>query len=365
MAADTMFVRAETLHPRYVLETDVWREQGWVAAYNEAIVPLNEGDLEAAARLFEGADALFDQRPEALLQLGSVYSRLGDAEKSAGAFRKAMGLLEESKEVAMMDTTLSETWVQHWEIASMGLGQALQISGQYQEAADLYGQLLETDPENATILGGLAGVLTELQMADSVDALYDNLLNRPGLTEFDYSNAGVGLYRIEQYDRAAQAFKAAADMNPFNRDARLNLTQTYFQAQEWENLIPAARDLLALDPLNGLVWIFMTRAYSELEQPEQANAVFAEYQESGLEIENLLLEGLGSGGATVNGSLKNNTAEPGSTLSLRFHFGGQSGQEVGTIDIRVQVPAAEESVEFSGVFNSSEFVTGYRYEVLN
>ncbi len=376
MAADSMFVRAETLHPRYLLETEVWRERGWVDAYNAAIVPLNEGDLETAALLFEGANALFSQRPEAFLQLGSVYSRLARYDESANAFRSAMTLLEESKEVAMMDTAQAETWVQHWEISSMGLGQALQFSEQYQEAADLYGMLLAEDPDNASILGSLASVLTELEMADSVDALYNNLLNRPGLTEFDYSNAGVGLYRIEQYERAAQAFRAAANMNPFNRDARLNLTQTYFQAavkaadtggesaKEWENLIPAARELLALDPLNGIVWIFMTRAYSELEQPEEANAVFDEYQETGLEIEELYLEGMGAGGAAVSGTLKNTTAEAGSTLTLRFHFGGQGGREIGSIDIRVQVPPAEESVEFSGTFSSSEFVTGYSYEVV-
>jgi Tfp pilus assembly protein PilF len=234
----------------------------------------------------------------------------------------------------------------------------------YQEAADLYGQLLENDPENASIIGSLASVLTELEMPDSVDALYNNLLNRPGLTEFDYSNAGVGLYRIEQYDRAAQAFRRAAEMNPFNRDARLNLTQTYFSAEDWENLIPAARDLLELDPLNGLVWIFMTRAYSELEQPEEANAVFNEYQALGVEVENIMLDGMPNGGARVSGSLKNNTAEQGGTITLRFRFGGESGREIGTLDIRVQVPAAEESVQFSGTFNSSDFVTGYRYEMV-
>jgi hypothetical protein len=153
-------------------------------------------------------------------------------------------------------------------------------------------------------------------------------------------------------------------MNPFNRDARLNLTQTHFSAEDWEALIPAARDLLTLDPLNGLVWIFMTRAYSELEQVEEANAVFAEYQALGVETEDIRLDPLPAGGARVTGALKNNTAEAGSTVVLRFHFGGQNGTEIGTVDIRIQVPAVEESVEFSGEFNSAEAVTGYSYEVV-
>ncbi len=100
LGADSMFTRAETLHPRYVLETEPWRERGWVDAYNAAIIPLNEGDLEAAAEFFEAANTLYSDRPEALLQLGSVYSRLGRGGESADAFRASMDLLEDSKELA-------------------------------------------------------------------------------------------------------------------------------------------------------------------------------------------------------------------------------------------------------------------------
>lgn len=362
--AGEMIAVADSLHPRYVLETEPWRERGWVDAYNDAIGPLNSGDLETAVDILEGANVLYDQRPEAMLQLGSAYSRLNRPEESAQSFRDAIALLEDSKELALLDTAQADTWQEHYSIASMGLGQALQFSEQYTEAAEVYGRLLEDDPENPSLIGSLASVLTELEMTDSVDVLYENLLNRPGLTAFDYSNAGVGLYRIEQYERAAEAFSAAAEMNPFNRDARLNLTQTFFSAEDWEALIPAARSLLELDPLNGLVWIFMTRAYSELEQVEEANAVFAEYQALGYETEGIMLDALPNGGARVSGNLKNNTAEAGGTVTLRFHFGGTNGTEIGTIDIRVQVPAVEETVEFSGEFTHPEAVSGYSYEVV-
>lgn len=359
-----MFDKAETMHPRYILETEPWRERGWVNAYNDGIVPLNAGDLETAAELFEGANDLYSLRPEAYLQLGSVYSRLNRPDESAAAFRSAIALLEESKAVALADTAQAETWEQHYEIASMGLGQALQFSEEWAEAAELYGRMLEADPDNPQLIGSLASVLTELEMPDSVDALYDNLLNRPGLTEFDYSNAGVGLYRIGEYERAAQAFTAAAELNPFNRDARLNLTMTYFGAEDWPNVVTASRDLLSIDPLNGLVWIYMTRAYSELEQVEEANAVFEEYQAIGYEVEELSMDALPNGGAAVSGNLKNNTAEPGGTVTLRFRFGGENGTEIGTVDIRVQLPAVEGSASFNGQFNSSDLVYGFKYEVV-
>ncbi len=372
LGADSLFTRAETLHPRYILETGPWRERGWVNAYNEAITPMNEGDLETAVGFFEAANSLYSERPDALLQLGSLYSRLGRMDESAEAFRSSMGMLEETREVAMMDTASAATWEEQYGVSRLGLGQALQYAEQYEEAAALFGEMVADEPDNASLIGSLASVLTEMGQADSVDVLYENLLNRPGLTEFDYSNAGVGLYRIGEFTRAAQAFRAAADLNPLNRDARLNLVQTHFAAadqaedgsEDWEAVIPAARELLSLDPLNGDVWIFLTRAYSELERDEEANAVFGEYQAIGYEIESLQLDVRTDGGASIVGALKNNTAEQGGTLLLRFHFGGPDGEVMGTTDIRIQLPAPEESVDFVGDFSSSDVVTGYKYEVV-
>jgi tetratricopeptide (TPR) repeat protein len=364
MAADSMFDKAEELHPRYILQTEPLREMAWVDAYNEAIVPLNAGDVEASLEVFEAADAIYSERHEAILQMGSLYTRLGRYEEAADAYHKTIGILENNREVALADTAQAPTWEEHWGIARSGLAQALQLSGQYQEAADLLNELIQENPDDASLIGNLATVLTELEMTDSVDALYDNLLNRPGLTEFELTNAGIGLYRIEEYDRAAEAFRMAADMNPFNRDARVNLANTYLASEDWEAFIPVAEEVLEVDPLNGTIRVFMARAYSELENDEEAGRVFNEYQTIGYEIESIQLTGGPSGGATVSGLFKNNTAEPGGTVTLRFHFGGADTREIGTLDIRVQIPAAEESVEFTGEFSSSEPVTGYMYEVV-
>ncbi len=374
LGADSMLTKAEGLYPVYQLEAESWREQGWVSAYNMAIPPLNEGNLEAAAEFFAQANALYAVRPEALLQLGSIYSRIDRPADAAGAFRQAMGILEGTKEEQLADTAAADIWRQHWDIATLGLGQAYILAKMYTEASEHFNVLLAEDPNNIEILGSLASVLTELGeadttrtqfYADSVQALYDNLMNRPGLTERDLFNAGVGLYQIENYAMAAEAFRKAAEMNPFNRDARLNLAQTYYAASTWEDLIPAARSLLEVDPRNGLVWIFLTRAYSETQQTEAANAVFNEFQGFGYEIQNILLDANPDGGATIRGELKNTTLQPGTTVTLRFHFGGPEGREVGQVDIRVQAPAAEEVQTFQGEFSSSQVVTGYRYEVIS
>jgi tetratricopeptide (TPR) repeat protein len=362
--ADSMFTKAEELYPDYAAETEPWREQGWILAYNAAIVPLNSGDLEEALGIFEMANSLYPARPEAFLQAGSVLSQLDRGEEAVEAFRTGMELLEASKARDMADSLAAPFWDQNWGIATAGLGHAMTLAGQLQEAADFYGGLLADDPQNIELIGNLATVLTELQMPDSVQALYAQLLSRPDLTERDYFNAGVGLYQIEQYGPAADAFRAAAEKNPFNRDARLNLANTLYTAEEFEALIPAARDLLAVDPLNGNMWLAMTRGLNVLERVQEANDTFREYQAIGYEIIDIRLDGVRGGGAKITGQLKNTAGTPGETVTLQFHFGGDRGQEVGTQLFRVQLPAVEQIAIFQGTFESTQQVTGYRYEVV-
>jgi tetratricopeptide (TPR) repeat protein len=281
-----------------------------------------------------------------------------------GAFHRAIAILEESRELQMADTVNAPIWEQHWEIANTSLGQTLAYAERYEEAADLYTTLLEEKPGDVVLMSSLANVLSQLGQADSVQALYDQILTRDDLGERELFNAGVGLYQIENYAVAAQAFGRAAEMNPFNRDAKLNLAQTLSIGEDYEALVPAARELINVDPRNGLGWLFLTRALGELDRTDEANAVFTEYQEIGYEVSDLRLTPDPNGGTRIQGTLKNTSLEAGTVVTLRFHFGGVNAQEVGTLDIRIQAPAAEMSELFQGDFVSSEVVTGYRYEVI-
>ena len=362
--AAAMFDKAEELHPRYILETEAWRERGWVSAYNAAIGPMNDGELEAAADLFAQATAIYGSRPEALLQLGSISSQLDRPDEAIAAFRQAIAVLEETKVLQMADTLGAPVWQQHWEIATSGLGQTLTYSERYDEAAELYTTLLEANPDDVALLGNLANVLSQLGQPDSVQALYDQLLTRDDLGERELFNAGVGLYQIENYTAAAMAFSRAAEMNPFNRDAKLNLAQTLSIGEDFEALIPAARELINVDPRNGLGWIFLTRALSETDQTEEANSVFIEFQEIGYEVADLALLPDPNGGTRISGTLKNTAIDPGTTVILRFHFGGVDTREIGTLDIQIQTPDVDMSEFFQADFVSNEIVTGYFYEVI-
>ena len=364
-AADSMLTRTEEMRPAYASETVVYREQGWISLYNDAIEPLNSGRLEEAAALFELADRLFRGRDEALLNLASIYSRLGDNQRAIDAYSAALVILEDSKEEMLADTTQPGLWDNHYGILTTGLAQVYVAQGRHQDAAGIYEEILAQDPENLMVLGNLATVLTQMEMGDSAQVLYDRILQRTDVSESDLFNAAVGLYQVENYEMAALSFARVLGLNPMHRDAALNLAQTLSIAEDYEGLIPAAQALAELDPRNSLAYIYQARAYSEGDRTEEANEIFREYQDFGYEISDLEVQPYEEGGAHFTGQLQNHTKDVGSTVTLRFHFGGEGGVEIGTLDVTITVPDAEAFEVFEAEFSSSVYVMGYRYEVLN
>ena len=363
--ADSMLTRTEEMRPAYASETVAYREQGWINLYNDAIQPLNAGQLEEAAALFEQADRLYRGRDEALLNLGSIYSRLGENQRAVDVYSAALVLLEENKEEMLADTTQPGIWENHFGIVTTGLAQVYVTMGRHQEAAGIYEDILAENPDDLMVLGNLATVLTQMEMADSAQALYDRILQRPDISEGDLFNVAVGLYQIENYEMAALSFAGVLEMNPMHRDAALNLAQTLSIAEDYEGLIPASQALAELDPRNALAYIYQARAFSETDRTQDANEIFREYQDFGYEISELQMQPYEDGGARLTGQIQNHTKDVGSTVTLRFHFGGEGGVEIGTLDVNITVPEAEAFGAFDAEFSSSEYVRGYRYEVLN
>jgi len=93
-AAAEHFDRAESIYPRYIIETVGLREQAWIDEYNAGVERLDEGDLEGAAARFVQAGVIYSFRPEAYLNLGAVYAQLGRYEESAEAFGKVVEVVD-------------------------------------------------------------------------------------------------------------------------------------------------------------------------------------------------------------------------------------------------------------------------------
>lgn len=398
LAADSMFDRAEELYPPYGEQLVSEREQGWVNAYNEGSEALAAGDLEAALTLFRGADALYDDRPEARLALGAVYTRMGETEQAAEAYRGALDILSGPPPEGIADDQL-EKWHQDRQIATFNAAQLMAQAGRFDDAAEILGNFLAANEgtlDPATELQAVtarAGFLAQAGQADEAEAVYEEVLGRSDLSSGDYFQVGIGFFNTGDYLRAAEAFETAAELNPYSRDALLNLVQSLYSAgleleqeeetatrnQElnsyYDRILEAAEQVRGFDPANRNVLSFMLRAYrAKADLASQAEAqrltqrtqeLYRVYQQHPYEVADIALTMRSNIQAEVTGVLTNLAGESGEQLTLRFEVLSANGAVIDAEDVSITAPAEGESVEFSTMIDAgSDEFAGWRYELV-
>lgn len=364
LAADSMFTRAEEIWPEYKEEIDQHREYAWVQAYNQAIPALNSGNQAEAIQQLERAHTIYRGRPEAMLNLGQLYAVNGENDRAIEMYQTALEILR-GPEFDAQDEATQENWRQNEEIGTFNLAQLLAQEERYEEAVAEYSGFLDRNPDNIQALTNLAVVLSNMEMADSASAIYQGLLARDDLGPRDYFTAGIGLFQAEQYDMAAEAFAKVAEIAPNSRDANYNLAQSLYLVEDYEALAEISERLVQLDPYNTNAHTFHIRGLLNTGEEEAAQEAYDHMQALPVEVYGLQLSPRSSGGGSLSGQLSNLRSEEGATVSLRLHFLGTDGEEVGMTDVDVQVPAIDTSVPFQADFESDQVLLAYWYEITN
>ena len=398
MAADTMFDRAEELYPPYQEQLVSEREQGWVDAYNSGSEALNAGDLEQALVYFRGADALYDDRPEARLALGAVYVRMGDTEQAAEAYQGALDILSGPPPEGIAEDQLAK-WNQDRQVAAFNAAQLMAQSGRFAEAARILGDFLDAHAGTLTTetelqaLTARAGFLAQAGEAEEAEALYEQVLGRQDLSSAEYFQVGIGFFNTGDYVRAADAFETSAELNPYSRDALLNLVQSLYSAaleleeteetadrnqtlnQYYDRILEAAEQVREFDPLNRNVLSFMLRAYrAKADLASQAEAqrltqrtqeLYRVYQQQPYEVSDISLTMRSDTQAEISGVLANLAGEAGEGVTLRFQVLSASGTPIDEATVNVTTPAQGETAEFSATVDiGTDDFAGWRYELV-
>jgi tetratricopeptide (TPR) repeat protein len=365
VAADSLFDAALELYPGYDQDVRVQRESTWIELFNQAIGPLDAGDSAEGARLLAAAEVMFAaQRPEALINLGVTYNNLGRTQDAIDAYGAALDIIRGPR-MEEVDSATAVDWASRELSVTFNRAQLLSEAERYDEAAAEYERFLESNPGDVGALSSLAAVLSRAGMPDSAQAIYDNLLAGTGLGMREYFNIGVGLYSANVYGRAAEAFRQVAEVAPENRDALFNLAQSLVDAENWEELIPVARDLLELDGHNPDSYTILAQGLVATDETQEAVQVLEAREAMPFNLEQSTLEPQARGGASLVGTLVNNTLDAGATVTIRVHFNGEDGAEVGASDIRVTAPAQGGAEPFRATLDSDESVMGYYFEVLS
>ena len=377
VAADTLFEMATELYPDYEQDVRIQRETAWIALFNSAIDPLDTGDSDEGIRFLEAAEVIFpDQRPEALINLAVTYNQVGRIDDAIEAFGAALAIIRGPR-MEEADSVTAASWAQSEMNVSFNRAMLLSQQERYDEAIGEYERFLEGNPGDVAALSSLASVLSEAGMPDSAQAIYDNLLSGAAdLGMRELFNIGVGLYGAASsasdteeaqvlYGRASEAFQQVAEVAPENRDAVFNLAQSLYEAGNWDDLIPVARDLLEIDGYNPDSYTILAQGLVETDQSQEAVQVLQTREGLAFRIEESQLTPRTAGGGSVSGQLVNNTLDPGAVVTIRVHFNGEDGAEIGAIDIRVTAPAQGNAELFRADLTSEESVLGYYYEVVS
>lgn len=361
--ADRMFEAAVDLYPEYDQELRFVRETAWVQAYNDAIGPLRDGDLEAAQAAFEGADVIYDGRPEAMLQLASIYDRTGQTDRSLETYQRVLDLVTGPR-LAQQDSAAQLDWKEQEQIAASLLAQGYTAAERYDDAIAAYDAYLANNPDDVQVASNRAGTLAQMGRNEDALAAYAMLMNNPALSSRQAFSVGIGYYNMEAYSEAAAAFNRSLEGNRMSRDGAYNYAQSLFLAEEFENLHAAASHLIELDPNNPNAYLLAGQGLLRTGDADEANEIANMSEELAFEVSDPTLQPIAGGGGNLSGAIKNNTLDENTVVTLRFHFTLDDGTESGTKDVTVQVGAAETETAFSTQADSDEPVVGFWYEVI-
>jgi tetratricopeptide (TPR) repeat protein len=239
--------------------------------------------------------------------------------------------------------------------------QVLVDAGRFEEAVGTYERMAAADPTNIAIRQDLAAI--HMQMGNEAQAItvYEGLLaDASMLSAADYYRIGVGFYQASQYDRAVEAFSQAATQSPRDRDALEMWARSLQLDSAYAAVPPVAERWLELDPASQVGITIWAQAVNAAGDAARAGEIIRRVDALPITVGDLQMRRF-TGGATVNGSVTNQTLQQGATVTFTFTFYGTSGSSLGTATQRINVGAQEMNTVLSVQFDSQETVGGYGY----
>jgi tetratricopeptide (TPR) repeat protein len=360
--ADSMFRDAQRIYPAYELEVEPEREAAWGAAFNAGLERYGEGDIEGAIAKWRDATIVFDLRPEAHRNLGSLLASEGRYEEAIAVYRAGLAGLERPFGTRVPTPQELEERARAASDIEAALAELFMLTERFAEAEPLLRRQLERDPENFDLRADLAAAVAGQGREAEASELYAALLSEEGLAGAELFELGVGLFRAAEYRQAADAFGRLARLQPWSRDAWFNYANSLFAAGAWEELAAQGARLLELDPLGENARLITARAQLELGDRESALRSL-----QALDAVPAFLDGLrmqrSERETTVSGRIVAQAADPGTPLSLAFTFYDAGGRLLGTQSLSTIVPPADAPMSFQVRFPGT--AAGYRYEVLD
>ena len=271
--------------------------------YNAAVLRLRQGDSEIALKHVDKALESDADAADLLQVRAGCLVRLDRQDEALAALRRA------------------ETAEPRSARLQFAVGNQLHRMGRLSEAADAFGKALRLDKKMTRASYNLGAVLVELGRYEEARKAYEDALAplQRALAKGEtvdtihavaFANLGAAYSQTAKWDNAANAYRAAAQIDPSFAEAQLNLGYALFQRKKWKESGRAYKKAVELDPGLSLAYLQlgeisyaqgncesairwleeglgrlqaegrltamerMARCYTELDRPEDAEQVF-------------------------------------------------------------------------------------------
>jgi tetratricopeptide (TPR) repeat protein len=358
--ADAMFNEAQRIYPAYELEIEPEREAAWIELFNVGIAAYAEGDVERTIEAWEMAGVMWDLRPDATLNLASLFDAEGRWDDAIEAYQRVITGLEGEPVTRQLAEEERKEREDLRNRSEQTLTQLLLFTERFAEAEPLLRRHLEVEPTSIQARGDLAAALHGLGRDAEAAEIYTGLLSETGLEAREIFSVGVALYRATDFMAAAEAFEQLTQLQPDSRDAWFNYANALFAAESWESLAAVGDRLAEVDPLGEDSGLIAARAHLELGDEQSAAKGLNRTESAPIHVEGLQFRPSETE-SSLQGRVIGNAAEPGSQVRLRFTFYRADGT-VAIEPLTVSAPPPGVSERFEVSFAGR--ATAYRYELV-
>jgi tetratricopeptide (TPR) repeat protein len=359
-AAGQHWDRAIELRPLYEIDLGGLREQTWIDLYQQATPHVQAGEYEAAAEYFEGANAIYKGRPEAMVTLGQIYATMREHDRALENIEAALAF-RDSEAMAEVDAETAAAWEEAIAELPYLRAQVLADAGRFEEAVGTYREMAAADPDNIEIKRGLAAILMEMGEEQDAFVIYEEMIAMPGLSSADLFAIGVGYYQGSDYSGAVRAFSQAAETSVNDRDAIEMWARSLQLDSLYAEVPPVAERWIELDPNSQNAYLILAQSQNQLGNQAATQQAVRSVEALEAAVNDLTLRRLAGGGASVTGSVINKTLSQGAQVTLTFTFYDDAGTSIGTVTESVTVGAADMAQVFQIEFDSEQQVGGYGY----
>jgi len=363
MGADSAFSRVEQAVPECAQDIDYYRESMWVKAVNRGIDSIQNGLYEGAKHELRGANAIYERSNVSYFYLASVFADEGDADSALYYFKKV---------VEMGQADLEH--IDNYNTSLENVATLYQMLGDWDSTVVWFQKVRDMDPSNSDALFGMAEAYSELGDEPAALKIYDEVLaNASSMNDRDLFSAGGKLFNASEFDKAAQAFEAGLEKNPYYRDALFNLANTYLEIAQDQSRPQAERDealrrmddvthrLVEVDPNSRVVYRILAAAHTLQGMDDTTEMIMRTMEALKFEVTVDVSRPI-SGGYMVAGRIINvkkdaETAVP----TITFDFLDASGNVVSSETTGGQTLAAGSSTQFQ-LTTAGQGIVAWRYK---